>query len=324
MRDRRGRPKSIGYRPHIGQHLGIRTPDRSLCAYRLHRQSWPSEFLSLLPELVPAAKAVQANGGRSVSASPVRPSTASYYCSARPSGFPGGGPNTVKSVATSPRLAGVQRGHTNRQWPRPRYQTTNMRPCLQPSRLTRSSRTGQAIEQAKGILMSIYGIDSEHAFHLLRARTRDSQVKLRLLAAQVVRDVVALTPSNGLTCRRRAKICCSLRTSGSGVPRTIRNALGGLLARGCGQRSVGSVAIRRLIWSTNCSMNGWLSGAARTLAIYGPMTARASTYMVTTTSSRKPAITTTCAVVHLPPGSPAGISSPPMYGRARPHSVPSQ
>jgi hypothetical protein len=40
--------------------VGIRTPDRSLCAYHLHRH-WPLGFLSLLPELVPAAKAVHAN-----------------------------------------------------------------------------------------------------------------------------------------------------------------------------------------------------------------------------------------------------------------------
>jgi hypothetical protein len=55
-----------------------------------------------------------------------------------------------------------------------------------------------AIEQAKGILMSVYGIESEHAFHLLRARSRASQVKLRLLAAQLVKDFVALTPRERL------------------------------------------------------------------------------------------------------------------------------
>jgi hypothetical protein len=55
-----------------------------------------------------------------------------------------------------------------------------------------------ATEQAKGILMSVYGIDSEDAFHLLRARSRESQVKLRLLAAQFVKDVVALTPQERL------------------------------------------------------------------------------------------------------------------------------
>jgi hypothetical protein len=47
--------------PHTDQHLGIRTPDRSLRAYRLYRQWSPSGFLSLLPEFVPTAKAVHAN-----------------------------------------------------------------------------------------------------------------------------------------------------------------------------------------------------------------------------------------------------------------------
>jgi hypothetical protein len=31
------RLQRFGHRPHTDQHLGIRTPDRSLCAYRLHR-----------------------------------------------------------------------------------------------------------------------------------------------------------------------------------------------------------------------------------------------------------------------------------------------
>ena len=55
-----------------------------------------------------------------------------------------------------------------------------------------------AIEQAKGILMSVYGIDSEDAFHLLRVRSRNTQVRLRLFAAQFVRDVVALTAQERL------------------------------------------------------------------------------------------------------------------------------
>ena len=54
--DRRGRLQRFGHRPHTDQHLGIRTPDRSLCAYRLHRQWQPSVFLSLLAEFVPAAR----------------------------------------------------------------------------------------------------------------------------------------------------------------------------------------------------------------------------------------------------------------------------
>jgi hypothetical protein len=50
-----------------------------------------------------------------------------------------------------------------------------------------------AIEQAKGVLMSVYGIDSHRAFELLRSRARATQVKLRLLAEQLVVDVSGLT-----------------------------------------------------------------------------------------------------------------------------------
>lgn len=49
------------------------------------------------------------------------------------------------------------------------------------------------IEQAKGMLMVVYGIDSEAAFDLLRWRSQEGNVKLRLLAAQVVTDFVGLS-----------------------------------------------------------------------------------------------------------------------------------
>ena len=48
------------------------------------------------------------------------------------------------------------------------------------------------IEQAKGMLMAVYGIDADAAFGLLRWRSQESNVKLRLLAEQVVRDFVAV------------------------------------------------------------------------------------------------------------------------------------
>jgi ANTAR domain len=50
-----------------------------------------------------------------------------------------------------------------------------------------------AIEQAKGVLMFVYGIDSHHAFELLRSRARTTRVKLRLLAEQLIVDVLGLT-----------------------------------------------------------------------------------------------------------------------------------
>jgi hypothetical protein len=49
-----------------------------------------------------------------------------------------------------------------------------------------------SIEQAKGMLMLAYGIDAEAAFGLLRWQSQQHNVKLRLLADQIVADYLAL------------------------------------------------------------------------------------------------------------------------------------
>ncbi|BBX67330.1 PAS and ANTAR domain-containing protein [Mycolicibacterium psychrotolerans] len=49
-----------------------------------------------------------------------------------------------------------------------------------------------AIEQAKGMLMVVYGIDASAAFDLLRWRSQQTNVKLRLLAEQILVDFRAL------------------------------------------------------------------------------------------------------------------------------------
>jgi hypothetical protein len=48
------------------------------------------------------------------------------------------------------------------------------------------------IEQAKGMLMVIYRVNADVAFDLLRWRSQETNVKLRLLAQQFVADVVGL------------------------------------------------------------------------------------------------------------------------------------
>ncbi len=48
------------------------------------------------------------------------------------------------------------------------------------------SRAG--IERAKGMLMLVYRVDAETAFELLRWRSQETNVKLRVLAEQIVRD----------------------------------------------------------------------------------------------------------------------------------------
>ena len=44
------------------------------------------------------------------------------------------------------------------------------------------------IEQAKGILMTIYDISAEHAFDILVWRSQETNTKLRKLVRQIIRD----------------------------------------------------------------------------------------------------------------------------------------
>jgi hypothetical protein len=57
------------------------------------------------------------------------------------------------------------------------------------------------IERTKGMLMLIYGMDDAAAFELLKWRSQETNVKLRLLAAQVAADFVAHTGSKQLSPR---------------------------------------------------------------------------------------------------------------------------
>ncbi|MFI6043611.1 PAS and ANTAR domain-containing protein [Nocardia sp. NPDC051321] len=52
------------------------------------------------------------------------------------------------------------------------------------------------IEQAKGVLMRMYRVDAEQAFRILRWRSQETNVKLRLLAQQIIDelDTVPATP----------------------------------------------------------------------------------------------------------------------------------
>lgn len=57
------------------------------------------------------------------------------------------------------------------------------------------------IEQAKGMLMLLYGINADSAFDLLKWRSQQANVKLRLLAEQVVKDFQGLTYDDVLPSR---------------------------------------------------------------------------------------------------------------------------
>ncbi|WP_082951017.1 PAS and ANTAR domain-containing protein [Mycobacterium mantenii] len=49
-----------------------------------------------------------------------------------------------------------------------------------------------AIEQAKGVLMSIYRVSAEQAFRVLQWRSQETNVKLRALAKQLLTEVASL------------------------------------------------------------------------------------------------------------------------------------
>ena len=53
------------------------------------------------------------------------------------------------------------------------------------------------IEQAKGMLMFVNGIEADEAFDLLREQSQNHNVKLLLVAEQVVKDLVELARAKG-------------------------------------------------------------------------------------------------------------------------------
>jgi AmiR/NasT family two-component response regulator len=63
------------------------------------------------------------------------------------------------------------------------------------------------IEQAKGMLMLVYGLDAAAAFDLLRWRSQESNIKLRRLAQQLVEDFRAI-PTNVWGRGQPSIMCC--------------------------------------------------------------------------------------------------------------------
>ena len=63
------------------------------------------------------------------------------------------------------------------------------------------TRNRAVIEQAKGMLMAIYGINAQAAFDLLKWRSQDANVKLRPLAEQIVIDFSAVAHDEKLPAR---------------------------------------------------------------------------------------------------------------------------
>lgn len=62
-------------------------------------------------------------------------------------------------------------------------------------RLAEIAENRAGIEQAKGMLMLVYGIDEDAAFNLLKWLSQESNVKLRPLAEQITEDFRAVRPA---------------------------------------------------------------------------------------------------------------------------------
>lgn len=50
------------------------------------------------------------------------------------------------------------------------------------------TRHRSQIEQAKGVLMAVYGISAEHAFDIMVWRSQETNTKLRKLVGQIIED----------------------------------------------------------------------------------------------------------------------------------------
>ncbi|MCB0948566.1 MAG: ANTAR domain-containing protein [Mycobacterium sp.] len=70
--------------------------------------------------------------------------------------------------------------------------TAEMTKAFVSATLSEITENRAAIEQVKGMLMLIYRVDADTAFELLRWRSQESNVKLRLLAERLLTDYTAL------------------------------------------------------------------------------------------------------------------------------------
>jgi hypothetical protein len=66
-----------------------------------------------------------------------------------------------------------------------------------PTQLADAVTSQVVIEQAKGMLMFVYGVDSVDAFEILRWHSQEHDIELRLIAQQILADLTELSMSKG-------------------------------------------------------------------------------------------------------------------------------
>ncbi len=65
--------------------------------------------------------------------------------------------------------------------------------------LSEAAAARASIEQAKGVLMTAYGISAERAFDILVWRSQETNIKLRELADRFLAAIAGTTPPERLT-----------------------------------------------------------------------------------------------------------------------------
>jgi hypothetical protein len=78
------------------------------------------------------------------------------------------------------------------------------------------------IDQTKGMLMFVYGIDADKAFELLRWQSQQHNVKLRLIAAQIREDLLEMSRQETSPSRRLSADNRLLTAHGRVVPDAAR------------------------------------------------------------------------------------------------------
>lgn len=105
-------------------------------------------------------------------------------------------------------------------------------PCLHASRhratvlvdcddaIQRALQTRAPIEQAKGVLMAIHGVDADQAFDMLRRQSQKTNVPVRVIAADFLQKVTATSqePPASSTAVKRFGVCQTITSSRSETP----------------------------------------------------------------------------------------------------------
>lgn len=72
---------------------------------------------------------------------------------------------------------------------------------LTPEQMSEVAADRMIVEQVKGMMMVIYDVDADHAFEMLKGRSKTTKVKLSTLAGQLASEFRSLSTGDGVPSR---------------------------------------------------------------------------------------------------------------------------